>query len=177
MNSLMPPRAIYLKPLSRTERVWLVVGSIWCVFLFVAMFAWPALGGRQQTPFESYRIDVAEFRARAESFIAENTVGQLNGVPVVTPNAAGEVYMVAQAFIWRPVLQLRKGETARIYLSSYDVQHGMSIQPLNLNFQVLPGYVYVVHFTPNEVGEFPLICNEYCGLGHHTMAGRIIVVE
>lgn len=177
MNSLMPPKAIYLKPLSRTERTWLVVGGIWCIFLFVAMFAWPVIGGRQQTPFESYRIDVADFRARAEAHIAENTVGTYQGLPVVTPNANGEVFMVAQAFMWRPVLQLKRGETARIYLSSYDVQHGMSIQPMNLNFQVLPGYVYVVHLTPESTGEFPIICNEYCGLGHHTMAGRIIVVD
>lgn len=177
MNSLIPPRKVYLKPLSRGERWWVIVGSVWCVLLFVAMFAWPALGGRQQTPFESYRIEQAEFRSLAEAFIADNTVGEFNGVPIVTPNAAGEVYMAAQAFVWRPVLQLRKGETTRIYLSSYDVQHGMSIQPLNLNFQVIPGYVYVVHFTPSEVGEFSVICNEYCGLGHHSMAGRIIVVE
>jgi cytochrome c oxidase subunit 2 len=177
MNSLTPPKRIYLKPITKSERLWLGIGIIWCVILFASMYVWPVLGGRQQTPFESYRIDPAEFRALAESFIAENTVGEMNGIPIVTPNAAGEVYLAAQSFVWRPVLQLKAGETVRIYLSSYDVQHGLSLQPLNLNFQVLPGYIYVVHLTPSEAGEYPIICNEYCGLGHHGMAGRIIVVE
>jgi len=31
--------------------------------------------------------------------------------------------------------------------------------------------------TPNETGEFGVICNEFCGIGHHTMVGRIHVVE
>jgi cytochrome c oxidase subunit II len=177
MTSLTPPQRVYLGPLSGSERRWVLFGVVWCILLFVAMYAWPVIGGRQQTPFESYRIEVPEFRALADAFIAENTVGHINGVPIVTPNADGEVFMVAQAFVWRPVLQLTKGETVRIYLSSTDVQHGLSIQPLNLNFQVLPGYVYVVHLTPSEAGEFPLICNEYCGLGHHAMAGRIVVVD
>ena len=86
-------------------------------------------------------------------------------------------FLAARAFAFEPVLQLKKGESVRIYLSSYDFQHGLSIQPLNVNFQVLPGYVYVVNLTPTESGEFGLICNEYCGLGHHAMTGRIVVVD
>jgi cytochrome c oxidase subunit 2 len=31
--------------------------------------------------------------------------------------------------------------------------------------------------APEKAGEFPLICNEYCGLGHHLMIGRIVVKE
>jgi cytochrome c oxidase subunit II len=177
MNSLMPPARVYLQPVGSSERRWLSFAIAWCVILFVAMYAWPVLGGRQQTPFESYRIDGAEFRALAESFIAAHTIGELNGVPIVTPNADGAAYIAAQAFVWRPVLQIKKGETVRLYLSSYDVQHGLSLQPSNLNFQVLPGYVYVVNLTPTETGEYSLICNEYCGLGHHAMSGRILVVE
>lgn len=176
LNSLRSPRRIYLHPLGKDEKIWLAFAFVWCIFLFVAMFAWMGIG-EQQTPIESYRIDPAEFRQLAEAFIAENTVGDLNGIPIVVPNERGEVYMAAQSFVWRPVIQLRKGETARIYLSSYDVQHGLSIQPLNLNFQVLPGYIYVVNLTPTETGEFSLVCNEYCGLGHHAMSGRIIVTE
>lgn len=176
MNSLMPPRRSYLKPLGRDERVWMAFAIVWCLFLFVAMYAWQGAGA-QKTPIESYRIETSEFRDAAQAFIADHTVDEIGGVPVVEPNADGEIYMVAKAFAWEPILKLTKGETARIYLSSYDVQHGMSIQPLNINFQALPGYVYVIELTPNETGEFPVICNEYCGLGHHAMAGRIIVTD
>jgi len=176
-NSLTSPSRTYLGPTNAAERRWLTVAVIWCLILFVAMYAWPWVGGRQQTPFESYRVEGAAFRAQAEAFIAAHTIGTLHGVPVVTPNERGEAFIAAQAFIWRPVLQIRRGETVRIYLSSYDVQHGLSLQPGNLNFQVLPGYVYVVNLTPTQTGEYSLICNEYCGLGHHAMAGRIVVVD
>ena len=33
------------------------------------------------------------------------------------------------------------------------------------------------HFEIDEAGEFGVICNEFCGIGHHTMVGRIHVVE
>jgi cytochrome c oxidase subunit 2 len=58
-----------------------------------------------------------------------------------------------------------------------DLQHGFSLQPTNINVQVHPGYELVMTVTPNEAGEFGVICNEFCGIGHHTMVGRIHVVE
>lgn len=176
MSSFNPPERIYWKAVGKEEKRWLYIGIGWCVVLFVMMYAWMGIG-RQQTPIESYRVDTQVFRKEAESFIAAQKIDEMHGVPVITPNAKGEVFMIARAFQWTPIIQLKKGETARLYLSSIDFQHGMSIQPLNLNFQVLPGYVYVVHLTPTEAGEYPIICNEYCGLGHHTMSGKIIVTE
>lgn len=176
MTSMTPPKRSYLKPLGRDERIWMAFAVVWCMFLFASMYIWQGVGA-QKTPIESYRIAQDDFRAMAESFISTNKVGEINGIPVVEPNAAGEAFMVAKAFVFEPVLRLKKGETVRLYLSSYDFQHGMSIQPLNLNFQILPGYVYVVNLTPSQTGEFPLVCNEYCGLGHHGMSGRIIVTD
>jgi cytochrome c oxidase subunit 2 len=34
-----------------------------------------------------------------------------------------------------------------------------------------------MNLRPNQAGEFGVICNEYCGVGHHTMIGKIYVVE
>ncbi|MCP4090432.1 MAG: cytochrome c oxidase subunit II, partial [Gammaproteobacteria bacterium] len=31
--------------------------------------------------------------------------------------------------------------------------------------------------TPNKTGEYSIVCNEFCGIGHHTMVGKIHVVE
>ena len=30
---------------------------------------------------------------------------------------------------------------------------------------------------PNSTGEFGVVCNEFCGIGHHTMVGKIYVVK
>jgi cytochrome c oxidase subunit 2 len=75
------------------------------------------------------------------------------------------------------MLELEKGQTYRLHLSSIDLQHGFSLQPLNINVQVHPGYESVMTITPTTGGEFGIVCNEYCGLGHHTMTGRIYVVD
>jgi cytochrome c oxidase subunit 2 len=42
---------------------------------------------------------------------------------------------------------------------------------------VHPGYEHVLTVTPDQAGEFSIVCNEYCGLGHHTMLGKIFVTE
>ena len=35
----------------------------------------------------------------------------------------------------------------------------------------------VINLTPTEAGEFSVACNEYCGIGHHTMLGKLYVTE
>ena len=176
MSALNPPAPRYLARVGRDERVWLVFAAVWCLFLFAIMYVWQFFGA-QRTPIESYRIEPSEFRSLTQDYIAGHRVGDVNGVPITVPTEDGEAFLAARAFLFEPVLQLKRGESVRIYLSSYDYQHGLSIQPLNLNFQVLPGYVYVVNLTPTSSGEFGIVCNEYCGLGHHAMSGRIIVTE
>jgi cytochrome c oxidase subunit II len=40
---------------------------------------------------------------------------------------------------------------------------------------VVPGYEHVIKVTPNQSGTFSIVCNEYCGINHHTMVGRLYV--
>jgi cytochrome c oxidase subunit 2 len=35
----------------------------------------------------------------------------------------------------------------------------------------------VLTVTPNQAGEYGIVCNEFCGIGHHTMVGKLYVVE
>ena len=58
-----------------------------------------------------------------------------------------------------------------------DWQYGFSLQRGNINIQVHPGYEHVITLTPTEAGEFGIICNEFCGIGHHTMTGKIYVID
>jgi cytochrome c oxidase subunit II len=99
----------------------------------------------------------------------------------VRPEPGEDVYLQAMQFQFRPILELRRGETYRLLISSTDAQHGLSLLQSesgpSLNFQVLPGYLYVVRITPQETGDFSLVCNEYCGLGHHLMTGMLRVVD
>ena len=100
-----------------------------------------------------------------------------DGVPIVEIPPGGDGYLLARMWTFYPVIKLKKGQTYRLHISSLDLQHGFSLQPLNMNFQVLPGYDHVLTITPTSSGVFPIICNEFCGIGHHSMTGRIIVEE
>jgi len=104
-------------------------------------------------------------------------VGEEAGVPIVHPPAGSDVYMLGRLWQWWPILELEKDKTYRLHLSSMDWQHGFSVQPININMQVLPGYEMVLTVTPDKSGEYGVVCNEYCGIGHHTMVGKIYVKE
>ena len=98
-------------------------------------------------------------------------------IPVVHPPAGSDVYILGRLWQWWPILELEKGKSYRFHISSLDWQHGSSLQPLNINLQISPGYEMVVKITPDTAETQTIVCNEYCGIGHHTMLGRIYVTE
>lgn len=178
-SSLAKPQGTWWRSLGQDERLWGTLAVIWGLAMF-AMIAviWPAIG-REQNRIQSYRIEPADFTALTDQFIQTYQVGELDGVPVVAPPPGSDVYLEAQTFAWRPVIQLQRGQTYRLLISSRDVQHGFSLvmAPHSLNFQILPGYITAIEITPEDAGEYPIVCNEYCGLGHHLMLGRIVVTD
>jgi cytochrome c oxidase subunit 2 len=142
------------------------------------MIAWH-FWGEQNLANEAYRIQPDAYVEKVDAMVEKYTVREEGdtGVPVVRPPAGTEVYLLARLWQWYPVLELEKGQSYRIHMSSADWQHGFSLLPINMNIQVHPGYEMVVTMTPTETGEFGIVCNEYCGIGHHQMSGKIIVVD
>lgn len=89
-----------------------------------------------------------------------------------------ELVVVASAFFFNPgEVEIPKGAKVKIMATSKDVVHGFEIAGTNVNMTLEPGYVseYITSF--NKPGEYLLICNEYCGVGHHTMSSIIKVVD
>lgn len=87
-----------------------------------------------------------------------------------------EVYVLAQAWNFQPrEIRVPVGSTVTFYLTSRDVQHGMKLDGTNINMMVLPGEVSKLTATFDEAGEYNFVCHEYCGVGHHTMYGQLIV--
>ena len=124
-----------------------------------------------------YEIAAATGGPKAEDFAKKYQAREEDGVPVVKPPAGADVYLLGRTFQWWPILELEKGQSYRIHLSSLDLQHGFSLQPTNINIQVHPGLEHIITLTPTADGTFGIICNEYCGLGHHTMTGKIYVTQ
>ena len=76
-------------------------------------------------------------------------------MPIVAPPPGSDVYLAAVSFQWMPILKLQKDAEYTLHLSSLDVNHGFSLYPINVNFQVVPGYDYGLRVTPNAVGRLP----------------------
>ena len=165
-------------PLDRAEIIWITIAFLWGVLMFAAMIYWHIVG-EQNLSNEAYRIDPDVFATKAEAMTEQYTVREegTTGLPVVHPPPGSDVYMIARLWEWWPILELEKDQTYRLHLSSMDWQHGFSLQPTNINVQVHPNYELVMTVRPNETGVFSVVCNEFCGIGHHSMVGRIHVVE
>jgi cytochrome c oxidase subunit 2 len=170
-----PPAGWFRAP-TGAERTWIGLAICWCLVLTIAMPYWH-FKGKQNSTGEAYRVEPARFMERVERFVSTNQVGEMSGVPIVQPSPGGDGYLLGQMWRWYPILKLKKGQEYRIHISSSDLQHGFSILPMNMNFHIVPGYDHVLTLTPTEAGEFALVCNEFCGIGHHLMTGRILVEE
>ena len=74
-----------------------------------------------------------------------------------------------------PTLHIPRGSQVTFFVTSRDVIHGFYIEGHSINLEVIPGQVArgVVNF--NRAGTFKIICDQYCGAGHQTMYGTIIV--
>ncbi len=180
MTAYLPPaqRIWWKVPVGRQEIVWIAIALIWCLIMFFMMPYWHVYG-KQNLSTEAYQTTPAQFGAKVQAMIDEHTVRTETeqNIPVVAPPAGSDIYMLGRLWQWWPILELEKDKTYRLHLSSMDWQHGFSLQPVNINMQVVPGYEMVLNITPDVAGEYGVVCNEYCGIGHHTMLGRIYVKE
>ncbi|MBL6929014.1 MAG: cytochrome C oxidase subunit II [Rhodospirillales bacterium] len=178
--AIFPPaqRIWWKEPIERSEILWITIALVWSLILFFMMPYWH-LVGEQNLSNEAYRIKPDVFAERTEAMADKYTVREEGdtGTPVVHPPAGGDIYMLARLWEWWPVLELEKDQTYRLHLSSVDWVHGFSLLPENINIQVHPEYEMVITVTPNRAGEYSVVCNEFCGIGHHTMVGKIYVVD
>lgn len=175
-SALVAPQGTWWVPAGRQEKAWIAVAFVWCLVLFAMMPLWHFKGGQNPSGIR-YRVTPAAYEARVERFVTDYKVGEENGYPVVAPPPGSDVYLVARQWQWYPVLKLKKGVKYTLHLSSADVNHGFSLYPVNLNFQVIPGYDYGLRIVPNRSGDFRIICNEFCGIGHHLMVGKVLVED
>jgi cytochrome c oxidase subunit 2 len=72
---------------------------------------------------------------------------------VVAPPPGSDVYLLARLWSFWPILELEKGKTYRLHLTAMDYNHGFSLQPANINIQMVPGFEHVVTVTPNQSGH------------------------
>ena len=176
--AIAPPehRIWWKEPIEKVELVWIFIAFAWGLFMFFFMIAWHFIG-QQNLNNEAYRIAPSAYEEKVEAFVKKYQVREEKGVPIVRPPAGSDIYILGRLWQWWPILELEQGQSYRFHISSIDWQHGFSLQPTNINLQVHPGYEHVITLTPTEAGQFGIICNEFCGIGHHQMTGKIYVTQ
>jgi cytochrome c oxidase subunit 2 len=103
------------------------------------------------------------------------------------PAGALPVTVVAKQWMWKlqqrggrreiNELHVPLGEPVLLTMTSQDVIHSFFVPAFRLKQDVLPGRYTRLWFTATQLGEFPLLCAEYCGSEHSRMLGRIVVLS
>lgn len=180
------------KKLGKDERIWTYI-----MIVMILMMGFMTIGfvffGNQNPPEQYYQFDydTTEYYGLANdgNEASGATVANMaNDQEAVSLLSGGEIFMLGRQWEWlAPIddrldihgIQIKQGETYQLHVGSVDVLHGFQLIGSNfiIAIQIVPGYVYVIDFIPNETGLFRIICNEFCGAAHHQMAGFMEVVE
>lgn len=148
------------------EKVWMwVAGALVVVFVGAVVYTGVAQAVRPPSHLETIDPRAARTDPRfANPGVREREDGSVEAV------------VLAQMFAFAPgEIRVPAGRRVTFRLTSADVIHGFQIVGTNANAMVVPGYVTEFTVTFPEPGEYLIVCNEYCGLGHHAMSGKLIV--
>jgi cytochrome c oxidase subunit 2 len=148
------------------ERIWMVGVAV----MLAAMFSVMAVAGIGHSETPPSHVETIDPRA-----VLTDARFRQAGVSV---DQKGHLHatVVGTTFAWLPGSMTLPAATAvTFHVTSVDVIHGFEIVRTNGQTMVIPGYVS--QFTTQfGAGDYMIACNEYCGVGHHLMFGKLTVV-
>ncbi|MBB6676705.1 cytochrome c oxidase subunit II [Cohnella lubricantis] len=154
----------------RLEKIWLTFGmAMLAVFLLILGLSAFTMG--MDTPNSGHDHSVHAAKLSETPPFDHPAITQIG-------DREYEAVMTAWAFGYSPdqdQLVVPAGSTVHFSVTSSDVVHGFEIPGTNVNMMVLPGEVNHVSHKFDEPGEYLILCNEYCGIGHQAMFTKLIV--
>jgi cytochrome c oxidase subunit 2 len=155
---------------ARVERRWATL-SIAVVGLLVGMAAFI---GIHQASMPQGHVEISDPRTLHLSgeFIESNLGSQ------VEPGGSVTVRAIGQQYSFTPQCVVVPADTPITFrATSADVVHGLLIEGTNINTMLVPGYVSVLQTSFKAPAEHVMPCQEFCGLGHQGMWGKVKVVD
>jgi cytochrome c oxidase subunit 2 len=158
------------------EKAWFVASMVLIVG-FIGTIAYGAVGpGVAMVDDSGGTIDVND--------VADSNFEQTNNFcePGVyqADDGSYDVYVVAARFAFSPgtaeAVEVPTDTRVTFHVTSADVMHGFNLAGTNVNTMVTPGQVATVTTEFNEATTYGMVCHEYCGSGHHNMAGTVRAV-
>jgi cytochrome c oxidase subunit 2 len=105
-------------------------------------------------------------------FVESNLGSVMEADGSVTVRAIGQQYSFTPQCIVVP------SETpVTLRATSADVVHGLLIEGTNINTMLVPGYVSQLPVSFKAPGDHLMPCQEFCGIGHQGMWGKVKVVD
>ncbi len=106
---------------------------------------------------------------------------------VQTPADAPEYFVVGKQWMWKiqhpdgqreiNELHLPVNATVRMTGTSEDVIHDFGIPAFRSKMDVIPGRYMTVWYHPTQEGTYHIFCDQYCGMGHSQMVGKVHVLS
>lgn len=154
----------------RYEKIWFGAGLV-LIILFLATVTYGAVGaGITMVDEEGGTVDPDELGDH-------DRFGNPGVFASDESDIDYEVNMVALHPQFRPAtVEVPAGSTVKFYITAQDVIHGYDIVGTNVNTMVIPGQIAELTVEFDEVAEYGVVCNEYCGSLHHEMDGSVNVV-
>jgi cytochrome c oxidase subunit II len=75
------------------------------------------------------------------------------------------------------VVNVRKGETVRLHLTSAGGEHCFALDAWRIEKRIRPGQATVVELVPDRAGTFPFYCCLESGAAAEREHGRLVVTE
>ncbi|NIK12047.1 cytochrome c oxidase subunit II [Alkalibacillus almallahensis] len=150
----------------KLEKVWLAIGFITLV-AFLTTVGIQAFASGHGAPSDLTKVDPQN--------LEETEPFDDPGLHEIGENEY-ELVMILQSYGFTPnEITIPEGATLHFKITSKDVVHGFEIAGTTVNMMATPGYVNSTTYTFDETGEYLILCNEYCGTGHHFMSAQLEV--
>jgi len=89
------------------------------------------------------------------------------GLDTTDPAAADDIVSVGE-------LHLAQYRPTVIEITSKDVIHSLSLHPMRMCQDAIPGSMIPMWFRPVKNGEFEVVCAQLCGANHYAMKANMI---
>lgn len=132
----------------KLEIIWTVIPFILVMLMFY--YGWVGFAPMRQVPDDAMRITAI---GRMWEWEFDYGNGKLSKELIIPVN--------------KPV---------RLDLKSEDVNHSLFIPAFRVKEDVVPGYNNYLWFTPYYIGDYEILCTEYCGLLHSAMTSKTRVM-
>src|SRR5690625_5174160 len=161
------------------EKIWLVIG-IASLVAFLAILAYGAFwkGTHPQSAMETLDPEnVQAIEHLQEDNLGLTKVYDKQYVLIVVASSFN-FYLVSDEDGYSvQKVRIPKGSSVLFQISSTDVVHGFNVAGTNANMMVEPGHISRDEVKLNSPGTYTIVCNEYCGIGHHQMFAELEVYE